>query len=154
MRHHAAYGTELQGWSARGNTEYLLWKKEEQDELKAGDRENQKKVMVMKTKKAVAMENKKETRAKIREMIGSPSETTREARDRGGPTKDNLRRREGNATATVTDQDCRATVRSYANAGTRRGYARYHASALSSRPALSFPVYALLSLCRSLSFLL
>lgn len=77
MRHHAAYGTELQGGSARGNTEYLLWKKEEQDELKAGDRENQKKVMVMKTKKAVAMENKKETRAKIREMKGSPSETTR-----------------------------------------------------------------------------
>lgn len=77
MRHHAAYGTELQGWSARGNTEYLLWKKEEQDELKAGDRENQKKVMVMKTKKAVALENKKENRAKIREMKGSPSETTR-----------------------------------------------------------------------------
>lgn len=33
------------------------------------------------------------------------------------------------ATATVTDQDYRATVRSYANAGTRRGVARYHASA-------------------------
>lgn len=77
MRHHAAYGTELQGGSVGETLNIYFGKKEEQEELKAGDRENQKKVMVMKTKKAVAMENKKETRAKIREMKGSPSETTR-----------------------------------------------------------------------------
>lgn len=64
MRHHAAYGTELQGGSARGNTEYLLWKKEEQDELKAGDRENQKKVMVMKTKKSCGHGRQKRNQGK------------------------------------------------------------------------------------------